>query len=176
MKYAISYQKSDNVIIGTWRGESALIPSPPGDAVYEMVEVSQTQFERYDGPFHEQSSHPKWKWETNDVIEIPDPRPTVRFTPLLVELEVGDPAETITCALLKSDGTVQTNFNGSRIITVSFAHGDRGTRRVKFSFTAGVATVQVPTGRSFSLILDKGDEWIAEAPLVIHVYGTTLGD
>lgn len=171
MVYAVTYRKNDSMIIGTWHGSGPTIPSPAATRPYEMAEVTEVTIQEMTSLSYPGCSHLRYKWEAGAVVEVADPRPTIRFTPLVIEVEKDTPDVSMTISLLRADGTVNTNFNDTRLMRI--ATSDR-ERKLQLSFSSGVAQVNIPTGKSYELRLDYGEDWKAEAPFMISVYDTEL--
>jgi len=146
MRYAISVDVASTEIKGLWRGDKPAVPTSTGDTL--SVEVTEAQHAdisnkgmQFDG------GATRFKWDGAAIVEQTDTRPRLRFTPDVVDVDTGEPPVNVTAEILKPDGTVDTTFNGRRLLEID------DDRNLRFIFVNGVATIQVRTNRGYSLVL-----------------------
>lgn len=169
-KYAIKVIKSDKSIVSTWSGPGPNIPIAAAMADHTIEEIDQVQYEvinkagllfkRSDGAY-------RWWWDNGVVRENTDPRPTIRITPTLLELDVGDPIGNIEIAFLNGNGQTDKTMNATMRVKI-------GGSKLKLNFNQGVANIAVPTDKPLDIQLDTSPHFIAEERARIIVYSDSL--
>ena len=158
MKYALVCDDL-GVVVGRWSGGGPGVPaSRPGRNVLACTQAQHAQaaINRY-----EQGEH-RWSFDGSVLTEIPDARPIVRFTPDLVELDVGDPAGQVLMEVVDENGDVRTNINLTRRVPLA-------GRRLRLTFVNGATTINVPTGQARDVTITSNRLFRVVAPLEIHV-------
>jgi len=167
MRYAISVDIASDEIRGLWRGDKPAVPLSTGDTLSEEVteevhaDISQKGMQ-FDG------GTVRFKWDGTQVVEQTDSRLLLKFTPDVVDLDVGDAAVAVTVELLKLDNTIDTTINDSRLLVI-----DRD-QHLRLAFTNGVVTIQVRTTRSYSFTVPPQLEFRVGRGLSVTVAATDI--
>ena len=169
LRHSATIITATNAITGLWRGDADAIPvSPTPDRL--IVEITEDQYAEIGGKgMNHPQGPPRFVWDGTAIVEQPDSRRRIRFTPDSVDIDVGDPDVTITAEVLRSNGNVDITYTRPRkIVTL-------GQRRLRLSFLAGVATFTVKAAREHQLEQDAIPEFRLEAPLQIRVADIEIG-
>jgi FtsP/CotA-like multicopper oxidase with cupredoxin domain len=108
----------------------------------------------------------------DDTIKLAeDNRPTLRVEADKTEMLANGVDEvTLTISVLKADGSVNTNFNGTRKDKIPRWFFGDGPRWVSLSFTNGVATKKFKVTESGDYRIRNNARFKVETPLTIEAY------
>ncbi len=165
MKHALMVDVATGNVVGAWSGGvGGGYPASTQDVLVHPATAAEAKLANSK---HPSGGVPRWRIVGGKLQEQEDPRPMLRFTPTLVELEVGDAPVAVTVELVRQDGTVRTGVTAARRVQLA-------GRRVKISIVNGVGALNVPTKTARSFVIRDNADFLVDAPLTIEVDDTEL--
>ena len=162
MTFYAKVRKTDDLVVGLSVLDASQAANFPSDADVSLVEITEAQHTTASaGLFHEGSNIPKFKWVDPDSVANPDTRPTVTFTPAVIDAEVGDVV------------TVQIDHSGGIDGLQEFFLAGVPTR---IDFVAGVAVaVTIETSGPGIFNVTSQQAFKIPIPLVVTIYSRNIG-
>ena len=154
--YVLYVETATGDIKGRWNGDDAgglpdMTAHPTQDAVQVPEAVYRQSRQKRKG---QRSQRYRWDAGTAALVENDDQRLRLVITPTAIDADVGDAPETLAITAVRSNGNPRTNFNGRRRVRLF------GRDHVRLNFTAGVATVQIPTDEAIDEVICDNDDLV----------------
>lgn len=170
-KYVFYVDEDNGEVSDLWYGTEN--HTPPSRTGLQIVEVDEQTWQRIRGQLkHEGTVRSRWAWVDDELVEVQDPRPIVRFSPSSINTAVHpEDVAMVTAELVDDEGerVVET-----RTVLVDVPWGGNIVP-IALEFVDGLATLEVGRARPMNSIVGSCDGARIPEPLVIRIAGVRLG-